>query len=76
MQQFYKFILLDVLFRSTCIGRLHAHHQELTTALTASGFTLECGGSSVVGHGLAGYEEFLITGQTMTNNVATTTFQR
>ena len=30
-----------------------AHHQELTTALTASGFTLECGGSSVVGCGLA-----------------------
>jgi hypothetical protein len=23
--------------RSTCFGRLHAHHQELTTALTASG---------------------------------------
>jgi hypothetical protein len=31
---------------STCFGRLHAHHQELTTALTASGFTLERGGSS------------------------------
>jgi hypothetical protein len=25
---------------------LHAHHQELTTALAASGFTLEHGGSS------------------------------
>jgi len=24
--------------RSTCFERLHAHHQELTTALTASGF--------------------------------------
>jgi len=22
------------------LGRLHAHHQELTTALTASGFTV------------------------------------
>jgi hypothetical protein len=33
---------------------LHAHHQELTTALTASGFTLERGGSSVVSRGLAG----------------------
>jgi hypothetical protein len=31
----------------------HAHHQELTTALTASGFTLERGGSNVVGRGLA-----------------------
>jgi len=38
---------------STCFGRLHAHHQELTTALTTSGFTLERGGSSVVGQGLA-----------------------
>jgi len=38
--------------RSTYFGRLHAHHQEITTALTASGFTLECGGSSVVGRGL------------------------
>jgi hypothetical protein len=37
----------------TCFGRLHAHHQELTTALTVSGFTLERGGSSVVGRGLA-----------------------
>jgi hypothetical protein len=25
---------------STCFGHLHAHHQELTTALTASGFTV------------------------------------
>jgi len=40
-------------YSSTCFGRLHAHHQELTTALTASGFTLERGGSSVVGRGLA-----------------------
>ena len=38
--------------RSTCFGRLHAHHQELTTALTASGFTLERRGSSDVGRGL------------------------
>jgi len=52
---------------STCFGRLHAHHQELTTALTASGFTLKRGGSSAVGRGL--------TGQTTTNSTATTTFQ-
>jgi len=38
----------------TCFGHLHAHHQELTAALTASGFTLELGGGSVVGCGLAG----------------------
>jgi len=37
---------------STCFGHLHAHHQELTTVLAASGFTLEDGGSSVVGRGL------------------------
>jgi len=43
--------------RSTCFGRLHAHHQELTTSLTPSGFTLERVGSSVVGRGLADYEE-------------------
>jgi len=53
--------------RSTCFGRLHAHHQELTTALTASGFTLEHGGSSVVGQGL--------TSQTTTNNAATNMLQ-
>jgi len=55
--------------RSACFGRLHAHHQELTTALTASGFTLERDSSSAVGRGLA------ITGQTTTNNTATTTLQ-
>jgi hypothetical protein len=42
---------LMFMYRSTCFGRLHAHHQELTTA---SAFTLERGGSSVVGRGLAG----------------------
>jgi hypothetical protein len=41
------------MFRSTCFGRLHTHHQDLTTALTASGFTLERGDSSTVGRGLA-----------------------
>jgi len=40
-------LLLDVLCRSTCFGRLHAHHQEVTTALTASGFTY-CHKSSFV----------------------------
>jgi hypothetical protein len=54
MQQFYMFIT-RVLLRSTCFGRLYAHHQELTTALTASGFTFERGGNSVVSRGLAVY---------------------
>jgi hypothetical protein len=55
------------MFLSTCFERLNAHHQELTTALTASGLTLERGGSSVVGRGPAC--------QTTTNNAAMTTFQ-
>jgi len=67
MQQFSQVYYLTCMFRSTRFGRLHAHHQELTTALTASGLTLKRGGSSVVGRGLAG--------QTTTNNAATTTFQ-
>jgi len=57
MQQFYKFITWR--FVSLNMFRpLHAHHQELTTALTASGFTLECGGSSVVSRSLAGYDNW------------------
>jgi len=44
------------LCRSTCFGHLHAHHQELTTALTASGFTLEPGGSSAVSRGLPDHD--------------------
>jgi hypothetical protein len=38
MQQFHKFVTW--LYASLNMFRaLHAHHQELTTALTASGFT-------------------------------------
>jgi hypothetical protein len=40
MQQFHKFYYLTFMCRSTCFGRLHAHHQELITALTACGFTV------------------------------------
>ena len=47
---------------STCFGRLHVHHQELTTVLAASGLPSELGDSSVVGRGLT----------TTTNNAATT----
>jgi len=77
------------MFRSTCFGRLSAHHQELTTALTASGFTLERGDSSVVSRGLASYNlpdhdqqcssrfcpTVKPTGQTRTNNAAITTLE-
>jgi len=69
-QPYATSLLLDVSCRSTCFGHLHAHRQELTTALTVSGFTLERGGSSVVGRGLASY-----AGQTTTNIAATTTLQ-
>jgi len=48
---------------STCFGRLHAHHQELTTALTASGFTV---GTLVVAVLL------VVVWQTTTNNAAIT----
>jgi hypothetical protein len=40
MQQFSQVYYLTFMCGSTCFGRLHAHHQELTTALTASGFTV------------------------------------
>jgi hypothetical protein len=46
---------------ATCFGRFQAHRQEHTAALAASGFTLERGGSSVVGR----------SRQTTTNNAAT-----
>jgi len=48
---------LTFICRLTCFGRLHAHYQELTTALTASGFILERGGSSVVGRGLPDHDQ-------------------
>jgi hypothetical protein len=47
------------LCRSTCFGFFHAYHQELTTALTGFGFTLERGGSSVVSRDLAGYVKLM-----------------
>jgi len=43
--------------RSKCFGRFLAHHQELTTALRASGFTFERGSSSTVGRGLADHDQ-------------------
>jgi hypothetical protein len=49
--------------RSTCFGRLHIHHQELTTALKASDFTV---GALVVAVLL------VVVWQTTTNSTATT----
>jgi hypothetical protein len=45
---------LTFMCRSTCFGCFQFHHQELTTTLTASDFTLKRSGSSVVGRGLVG----------------------
>jgi hypothetical protein len=56
---------------STCFWRLHAHHQELTTALAASGFTV---GALVVAALLVVVWP-VITGQTTTNSTASTTLQ-
>jgi hypothetical protein len=42
---------------STCFGRFLAYHQELTTLLAASGFTVGSGGSNVVGRGLADHNQ-------------------
>jgi hypothetical protein len=48
---------------STCFGLLHVHHQELMTVLTASDFTVGA---------LLDVVWPVITGQTTTNNAATT----
>ena len=40
MQQFFKFVILTFIYSSTCLGRPHAHHQELnncSSSLWASG---------------------------------------
>jgi hypothetical protein len=55
MQQFHKFITWRLCVSQDVSGA--AHYQELTTALTASGFTLKLEGNGVVGRGLVGYEE-------------------
>jgi hypothetical protein len=35
----FQFIILTFIYSSTCFGRSSAHHQELMTAVAASGFT-------------------------------------
>jgi hypothetical protein len=70
MRQFHKFIYLTFVCGSTCFGCLHAHQQELTTALTASGFAV---GALVVAALLVVVWP-VMTDQTTTSNAATTTF--
>jgi hypothetical protein len=66
---------------SACFGRLSAHHQERTTALESCGSTvgaywLECGGCSVVGRGLAGYNLPDHDQQRSNHHTPTNTLQR
>jgi hypothetical protein len=35
----FKFIILTFVYSSTCLGRFPVHHQELMTAVAATGFT-------------------------------------
>jgi hypothetical protein len=66
----FKSLLLDFMYGSTCFGRPSAHHQERTTAIRASGFTV----------GIWRLERCWswsgITCQTTTNNFPTATLQR
>jgi hypothetical protein len=55
MQQFLQFIILTFIYRSTCFGRPHTHHQELNNCSSSLCFLLsERRGSSAVGRGRAG----------------------
>jgi len=62
MQQFHKFIYFTFMCGSTCFGRLSAHHQERTTALEASGFTVRA--------------LLFVVWQTTNNNAPTAKLQR
>jgi len=55
MQQFQKFITWRFCVAQHVSGA--STPITLTTALTASGFTLERGGSNVVGRGLADHDQ-------------------
>jgi hypothetical protein len=40
MQQFLQFIILTFIYKSTCFGRPHAHHQELNNYSSSLWFYL------------------------------------
>jgi hypothetical protein len=40
MQQFLTFIILTLIYSSTCFGRPHAHHQELNDCSSSIWFYL------------------------------------
>jgi hypothetical protein len=66
MQQFLQFIILTFIYNSTCFGRPHAHHQELSNWSSSLWFYLRSVVIAVVGP----------AGPTTTNSTATITSQR
>jgi hypothetical protein len=68
MHQSLRFIACRLETAQHVSGNLMPIIRSLSTAVAASGFPLECGGSSVVGRGRSK--------PTMSNNTAATTFQR
>jgi hypothetical protein len=67
MQQFLKFIILIFVYRSTCLRRPHAHHQELDNCSSSLWFYRW----SVVVAVL-----LVVVGQATTNSTSITTLRR
>jgi len=83
MQIFLQFIILTFMYRSTCFGRPHAHHQELNNCNSSVWFYLR---SVVIAVLLVGYNRpdhdqqhyywSVITDPTTTNSTTITTLRR